>query len=37
MSHSILSDVIVEFFITQGIFDMDEINAALYAYDQPIF
>lgn len=37
LSHAILSDVIVEYFITQGIFDMDEINAALYSYDQPIF
>ena len=37
LSSCILSDVIVEFFITHGKYDMDEINAALYAYDQPIF
>lgn len=37
LSHTILSDVIVEYFIMQGVFDMDEINAALYSYDQPIF
>ena len=37
LSRTILADVIVEFFITQRRYDMDEINAALYAYDQPIF
>ena len=37
LSDSILSDVIIEFFITHGKYDLDEINAALYAYDQSIF
>lgn len=37
LSNSILSDVIIEFFITHGKYDLDEINAALYAYDQSIF
>lgn len=36
LSSSILSDVIIEFFITHGKYDLDEINAALYAYDQSI-
>ncbi|WP_165177798.1 helix-turn-helix domain-containing protein [Desulfovibrio sp. ZJ369] len=36
-SPSILSDVIVEYFISHQKYDFDEINAALYAYDKPIF
>lgn len=37
LSPSILSDVIVEYFISHQRYDFDEINAALYAYDKPIF
>ena len=37
LSNSILTDVIVEFFIRNKIYDFDEINAALYAYKQPVF
>ena len=37
LSRSILSDVIIEFFISQGRYDLDEISAALYTYDQPVF
>lgn len=37
LSRSILSDVIIEFFITRKIYDLDAINAALYTYDQPVF
>lgn len=34
LSHSILFDVIVEFFISKGFYDIFEINEVLYAYDQ---
>lgn len=34
LSRSVKSDVIVEYFITQGIFDVDEINMALYSFQQ---
>jgi hypothetical protein len=37
LSPSILSDVIVVYFISHQRYDFDEINAALYAYDKPIF
>lgn len=37
LSQTILSDVIVEFFITHSRYDMDEINAALHSYDQAVF
>lgn len=37
LSNYILFDVIIEYFITHGIYDMDAINAALYTYDQPVF
>ena len=37
LSPSILSDVIVEYFISHQRYDFDEINASLYAYDKPIF
>ena len=36
-SPSILSDVIIEYFISHQKYDFDEINAALYAYDKPVF
>ena len=36
-SPSILSDVISEYFISHQKYDFDEINAALYAYDKPVF
>lgn len=36
-SPSILFDVIVEYFISHQQYDLDEINAVLYAYDQTIF
>lgn len=34
MSRNNLFDLIIEFYITQGIYDIFEINAALYQYDQ---
>ena len=36
LSHSVKFDVIVEFFITQGIFDVLTINETLFRYDQPL-
>jgi len=35
LSRSSKFDVIVEFFLSQGIYDVFTINEALYAYDQP--
>ena len=35
-SHSILFDVIVEFCITQNIYDIFQINELLFQYDQPL-
>ncbi|MBT1163063.1 macro domain-containing protein [Bifidobacterium felsineum] len=35
-SHSMKFDVIVEFFITHGIFDVFTINESLFRYDQPL-
>lgn len=37
LSSYILFDVLIEFFITQKIYDMDTINAILYKYKQQIF
>ena len=37
LSRSILSDVIIEYFITQGKYDIFEINSVLFAYNQPTF
>lgn len=34
LSHSLLFDVIVEFFIKEGIYDIYEINSMLFFYDQ---
>lgn len=36
LSHSLMMDVIVEYFIRQKQFDIMEINETLYQYDQPL-
>ena len=36
LSHSSIFDIIVEYHITEKIYDVDKINAALYRYDQPL-
>lgn len=36
LSHSVKFDVIVEFFIVQGVYDVLAINEALFRYDQPL-
>ncbi|TPF87264.1 Appr-1-p processing protein [Bifidobacterium sp. UTCIF-37] len=36
LSHSVKFDVIVEFFITHGVFDVLTINEVLFRYDQPL-
>lgn len=36
LSHSNKADIIVEYFIKNNQFDIFEINATLYAFDQPI-
>lgn len=36
LSHSLMMDVIVEYFIKQSKFDVMEINETLYQYDQPL-
>ena len=36
LSHADCRDVIVEFFIKEGHYDVFDINEALFAYDQPL-
>ena len=36
LSHAVISDVIIEFFITHGNYDVFEINEVLFQYDQPL-
>lgn len=36
LSHSSEFDLIVEFFIARGVYDLDRINQALYQFDQPL-
>lgn len=36
LSHSQKFDVIVEFFLINKIYDIDEINQVLFKYDQPL-
>ena len=36
LSHSIKADVIVEYFIRQGNYDIYAVNEVLFHYDQPL-
>ena len=36
LSHANMFDVIVEYFIVKGVYDVDTINQVLFAYDQPL-
>ena len=36
LSHAVIFDVIVEYFILHGQYDIFKINEVLFAYDQPL-
>jgi hypothetical protein len=36
LSHAVIFDVIVEYFIANGKYDVFEINEVLFEYDQPL-
>ena len=36
MSRSNLTDVILEYYIGRGIYDLDRVNISLYDYDRPL-
>lgn len=36
LSHAVKFDVIIEYFVTNGKYDVFEINAVLFEYDQPL-